>query len=63
MAHDGNVNFASGPTPTSATTAARLTDRDVIIARTGPAQLGAQGQHPESHNFIATLVIPAPTRG
>ena len=30
-----NVNFASDPTPISTTTAARLTDRDVIIARTG----------------------------
>ena len=29
-----NVNFTSDPTPISTTTAARLTDRDVIIART-----------------------------
>jgi endonuclease/exonuclease/phosphatase family metal-dependent hydrolase len=58
-----NVNFASDPTPISATTAARLTDRDVIIARTGLPSARLKVGNPESHNFTATLVIPSAIPG
>ena len=58
-----NVNFASAPTPISATTAARLTDRDVIIARAGPPAARLKVSNPESHNFAATLVIPSAIPG
>ena len=58
-----NVNFASDPTPISATTAARLTDRDVIIARTDLPSSRLKVSNPESHNFSATLVIPSAIPG
>jgi hypothetical protein len=58
-----NVNFASDPTPISATTAARLTDRDVIIARTDLPSARLKVGNPESHNFTATLVIPSAIPG
>jgi endonuclease/exonuclease/phosphatase family metal-dependent hydrolase len=58
-----NVNFASDPTPISATTAARLTDRDVIIARTDLPSAQLKVGNPESHNFTATLVIPSAIPG
>jgi endonuclease/exonuclease/phosphatase family metal-dependent hydrolase len=58
-----NVNFASAPTPISATTAARLTDRDVIIARAGLPAARLKVSDPESHNFAATLVIPSAIPG
>jgi endonuclease/exonuclease/phosphatase (EEP) superfamily protein YafD len=58
-----NVNFASDPTPISATTAARLTDRDVIIARTDLPGSRLKVGNPESHNFTATLVIPSAIPG
>jgi endonuclease/exonuclease/phosphatase (EEP) superfamily protein YafD len=58
-----NVNFASDPTPMSATTAARLTDRDVIIARTDLPSSQLKVSNPESHNFTATLVIPGAIPG
>jgi endonuclease/exonuclease/phosphatase family metal-dependent hydrolase len=58
-----NVNFSSDPTPISATTAARLTDRDVIIARADPSSSRLKVSNPESHNFTATLVIPSAIPG
>jgi hypothetical protein len=58
-----NVNFASDPTPISTTTAARLTDRDVIIARTGLPGSRLKVSNPESHNFTASLVIPSAIPG
>jgi endonuclease/exonuclease/phosphatase family metal-dependent hydrolase len=58
-----NVNFASDPTPINATTAARLTDRDVIIARTDLPSSRLKVSNPESHNFTATLVIPSAIPG
>jgi endonuclease/exonuclease/phosphatase family metal-dependent hydrolase len=58
-----NVNFSSDPTPISTTTAARLTDRDVIIARTGLPSSRLKVSNPESHNFAATLVIPSAIPG
>jgi endonuclease/exonuclease/phosphatase family metal-dependent hydrolase len=58
-----NVNFSSDPTPMSATTAARLTDRDVIIARAGLPSSRLKVSNPESHNFTATLVIPSAIPG
>jgi endonuclease/exonuclease/phosphatase family metal-dependent hydrolase len=58
-----NVNFASDPTPISTTTAARLTDRDVIITRTGLPSSRLKVSNPESHNFTATLVIPSAIPG
>jgi endonuclease/exonuclease/phosphatase family metal-dependent hydrolase len=58
-----NVNFASDPTPISTTTVARLTDRDVIIARTGLPSSQLKVSNPESHNFTATLVIPSAIPG
>jgi len=57
-----NDNF-SGASPISATTAARFTDRDVIIARSDlPAGL-LQVSRPESHNFTARLVVPTAIPG
>ncbi len=58
-----NVNFASAPTPISASTAARLTDRDVIIARSDLPAARLKVSDPESHNFAATLVIPSAIPG
>ena len=58
-----NVNFTSDPTPISATTAARLTDRDLIIARTDLPSSQLKVSNPESHNFAATLVIPSAIPG
>jgi endonuclease/exonuclease/phosphatase family metal-dependent hydrolase len=58
-----NVNFASDPTPISATTAARLTDRDVIIARTDLPSSQLKVGNSESHNFTATLVISSAIPG
>jgi endonuclease/exonuclease/phosphatase family metal-dependent hydrolase len=58
-----NVNFTSDPTPISTTTAARLTDRDVIIARTDLPSSRLKVSNPESHNFTATLVIPSAIPG
>src|SRR4029450_10019582 len=58
-----NVNFASDPTPISATTAARLTDRDVIIARPDLPSSRLKVSNPESPNFTATLVIPSAIPG
>ena len=58
-----NVNFTSDPTPISTTTAARLTDRDVIIVRTGLSSSRLKVSNPESHNFTATLVIPSAIPG
>jgi endonuclease/exonuclease/phosphatase (EEP) superfamily protein YafD len=58
-----NVNFTSDPTPIGATTAARLTDRDVIIARTDLPSSRLKVSNPESHNFAATLVIPSAIPG
>ncbi len=54
-----NANFSSGgPIPIDATTAARFSDRDVILARADlPAALVGVSS-PESHNFAARLVIP-----
>jgi endonuclease/exonuclease/phosphatase (EEP) superfamily protein YafD len=58
-----NVNFTSDPTPISATTVARLTDRDVIIARAGLPSSRLKVSNPESRNFTATLVIPSAIPG
>jgi endonuclease/exonuclease/phosphatase (EEP) superfamily protein YafD len=58
-----NVNLSSDPTPISATTAARLTDRDVIIARSDLAGSQLKVGRPESRNFAATLVIPGAIPG
>jgi endonuclease/exonuclease/phosphatase family metal-dependent hydrolase len=58
-----NVNFTSDPTPISTTTAARLTDRDVIIARADLPSSRLKVSNPESHNFTATLVIPSAIPG
>ena len=58
-----NVNFTSDPTPISPTTAARLTDRDVIIARTDLPSSRLKVSNPESHNFTAALVIPSAIPG
>ena len=58
-----NVNFTSDPTPISTTTTARLTDRDVIIARTDLPNSRLKVSNPESHNFTATLVIPSAIPG
>jgi endonuclease/exonuclease/phosphatase (EEP) superfamily protein YafD len=58
-----NVNFTSDPTPISATTAARLTDRDVIIAGADLPSSQLKVSNPESHNFTATLVIPSAIPG
>jgi endonuclease/exonuclease/phosphatase (EEP) superfamily protein YafD len=58
-----NVNFASDPTPISATTAARLTDRDVIIARADLPSSQLKVGNPQPHNFTATLVIPSAIPG
>jgi endonuclease/exonuclease/phosphatase family metal-dependent hydrolase len=58
-----NVNFTSDPTPFSATSAARLTDRDVIIARADLPSSRLKVSNPESHNFTATLVIPSAIPG
>jgi endonuclease/exonuclease/phosphatase family metal-dependent hydrolase len=52
-----NVNFSGGPIPIDATTAARFTDRDVILARADLPAL-VRVANPESHNFAARLVIP-----
>jgi hypothetical protein len=48
-----NVNFASDATPisSSTTTAARLTDRNVIIARTDPPSSRLKVSNPESHQL------------
>jgi endonuclease/exonuclease/phosphatase family metal-dependent hydrolase len=53
-----NVNFSGGPIPISATTAARFTDRDVILARADLPEALVAVSNPESHNFAARLVIP-----
>lgn len=58
-----NVNFSGAPTPISATTAARLTDRDVIIARADLPAARLKVSNPQSHNFAATLVIPTAIPG
>ncbi|HZD69290.1 MAG TPA: endonuclease/exonuclease/phosphatase family protein [Actinomycetes bacterium] len=58
-----NVNFAGAPMPISATTAARLTDRDVIIARSDLPAARLKVRGPESHNFAARLVIPTAIPG
>jgi endonuclease/exonuclease/phosphatase family metal-dependent hydrolase len=58
-----NVNFASDPTPISATTVVRLTDRDVVIARTDLPSSRLKVSNPQSHNFTATLVIPSAIPG
>jgi endonuclease/exonuclease/phosphatase family metal-dependent hydrolase len=57
-----NTNF-SGSMPISATTAARFTDHDVIIARADLATGLLRISHPESHNFAAKLVIPTAIPG
>jgi endonuclease/exonuclease/phosphatase family metal-dependent hydrolase len=51
------------PTSISSTTAARLTDRDVIIARAGLPSSRLKVSNPESHNFTATRVIPSAIPG
>jgi endonuclease/exonuclease/phosphatase (EEP) superfamily protein YafD len=54
-----NVNFSSGgPIPIGATTAARFTDRDVILARADLPEALVGVSNPESHNFAVRLVIP-----
>ncbi len=53
-----NTNF-TGSLPISATTAARFTDHDVIIARAGRVHT----RNPSPHNFAATLVIPSAIPG
>jgi len=53
-----NVNFSGGPIPIGATTAARFTDRDVILARADLPEALVGVSNPESHNFAARLVIP-----
>ena len=53
-----NVNFSGGPIPIDATTAARFTDRDVILARADLPEALVAVSNPESHNFAARLVIP-----
>jgi len=58
-----NANFSGGPTPISATAAARFTDRDVIIARTDLSTTRLKVSNPESHSFAATLVIPTGVPG
>jgi endonuclease/exonuclease/phosphatase family metal-dependent hydrolase len=58
-----NVNLASAPTPINATTAARLTDRDVVIVRADLPAARIKVSNPESHNFAATLVIPTAIPG
>jgi endonuclease/exonuclease/phosphatase family metal-dependent hydrolase len=57
-----NVNF-SGELPISATTAARFTDRDVIIARADLPNALLNVSDPESHNFAAQLVVPTAIPG
>jgi endonuclease/exonuclease/phosphatase family metal-dependent hydrolase len=54
-----NTNF-TGSLPISATTAARFTDRDVILARVGA---GLRVSQPRSRNFTASLVIPTAIPG
>jgi endonuclease/exonuclease/phosphatase family metal-dependent hydrolase len=53
-----NVNFSGGPLPIGATTQARFTDRDVILARADLPEALLKVSDPESHNFAARLVIP-----
>ena len=55
-----NANF-TGSLPISATTAARFTDRDVVIARAG--RRAPEVRNPDSHNFAAALVIPTAIPG
>ena len=55
-----NTNF-TGSLPISATTAARFTDHDVVIARVGRG--APQVRNPDSHNFAARLVIPTAIPG
>jgi hypothetical protein len=58
-----NTNFSSAPTPINATTAVRLTDRDVIIARADLPAARLEVSNPESHNFATALVIPTAIPG
>jgi len=51
-----NVNF-SGALPISATTLARLTMRDVILARSDLSTSELKVSHPTSHNFQAKLPL------
>jgi endonuclease/exonuclease/phosphatase family metal-dependent hydrolase len=57
-----NTNF-TGSLPISATTAARFTDRDVIIVRAGRGAQRLEVRNPDSRNFVARLVIPTAVPG
>jgi endonuclease/exonuclease/phosphatase family metal-dependent hydrolase len=57
-----NANF-SGAMPISATTMARFTDHDVIIARADQSNALLRVSNAESHNFAAQLVIPTAIPG
>jgi endonuclease/exonuclease/phosphatase family metal-dependent hydrolase len=57
-----NTNF-SGELPISATTAARFTDHDVIIARADLPGSRLKVRHPRSANFAAELVVPTAIPG
>ena len=57
-----NANF-SGAMPISATTMARFTDHDVIIARADQLNALLTVSNAESHNFAAQLVIPTAIPG
>ncbi|HEV8374232.1 MAG TPA: endonuclease/exonuclease/phosphatase family protein [Actinomycetota bacterium] len=57
-----NTNF-TGELPISATTAARFTDHDVIIARAGLHGSRLKVRNPVSRNFAAELVVPTAIPG
>jgi endonuclease/exonuclease/phosphatase family metal-dependent hydrolase len=57
-----NTNF-TGSLPIGATTAARFTDRDVVIVRAARGAQRLRARNPDSRNFVARLVIPTAIPG